>query len=325
MNCNCSTDTLEAMLVSCSSRVVQGFQSAASFEDFVFANVENRHYHTAAEVFEEAGEDDGTDDSCFHRQEKKRRLTLEQVKFLEKCFETENKLEPDRKLQLARDLNLQPRQVAVWFQNRRARWKTKQLEKDYDTLHMRYDALKVDYDSLIREKERLQVEMDSVKSKLRLMAQKKQDELRHTGKASDKEFTTAPEQGKNGGDIFLAFTVDCQIDTEPVTCEPSFESKRETSTYSADDESTTFDANSPHPIKSRLASIVEEVCCPKMPFKSTPDAPDITVCGEGACTKVLQFQAYQQLVRIGGGGLFEDNPNSYYYSTDEQGSLPWWS
>ncbi|CAI9770722.1 unnamed protein product [Fraxinus pennsylvanica] len=50
---------------------------------------------------------------------KKRHLTPEQVKFyptvhlLEKSFETENKLEPDRKTQVAKKLGLQPRQVAV--------------------------------------------------------------------------------------------------------------------------------------------------------------------------------------------------------------------
>lgn len=87
--------------------------------------------------------------------EKKRRLSLGQVKSLERNFELENKLEPERKVKLAEELGLQPRQVAIWFQNRRARWKTKQLERDYGLLKASYDALKLDYDNLGQENEAL--------------------------------------------------------------------------------------------------------------------------------------------------------------------------
>jgi homeobox-leucine zipper protein len=91
--------------------------------------------------------------------EKKRRLGTEQVRALERSFETENKLEPERKARLARDLGLQPRQVAVWFQNRRARWKTKQLERDYVALRHSYDALRADHDALRRDKDALLAEV----------------------------------------------------------------------------------------------------------------------------------------------------------------------
>lgn len=100
--------------------------------------------------------------------EKKRRLGLEQVKALEKNFEVENKLDPERKLRIARDLALQPRQVAVWFQNRRARWKTKQLERDYIALRTSYDDLAVDCDSLRRDKLTLLAEIKDLKTKLGL-------------------------------------------------------------------------------------------------------------------------------------------------------------
>ncbi|CAE5965758.1 unnamed protein product [Arabidopsis arenosa] len=108
------------------------------------------------------------DDDYYDDQlpEKKRRLTTEQVHLLEKSFETENKLEPERKTQLAKKLGLQPRQVAVWFQNRRARWKTKQLERDYDLLKSTYDQLLSNYDSIVKDNDKLRSEVTSLTEKL---------------------------------------------------------------------------------------------------------------------------------------------------------------
>jgi homeobox-leucine zipper protein len=104
------------------------------------------------------GEDDLSDDGS-QVGEKKRRLNMEQVKTLEKNFELGNKLEPERKMQLARALGLQPRQIAIWFQNRRARWKTKQLEKDYDLLKRQFEAVKADNDALQSQNQKLQAEV----------------------------------------------------------------------------------------------------------------------------------------------------------------------
>ncbi|OUZ99599.1 Helix-turn-helix motif [Macleaya cordata] len=101
-----------------------------------------------------------------HITEKKRRLSVDQVKALEKNFEVENKLEPERKVKLAQELGLQPRQVAVWFQNRRARWKTKQLERDYGILKSDYDDLKLKFEALQQNKEALLAELKELKSKL---------------------------------------------------------------------------------------------------------------------------------------------------------------
>ena len=109
------------------------------------------------------GEDELSDDGS-QAGEKKRRLNMEQVKTLEKNFELGNKLEPERKMQLARALGLQPRQIAIWFQNRRARWKTKQLEKDYDLLKRQFDAIKAENDALQAQNQNLHAEVITCKN-----------------------------------------------------------------------------------------------------------------------------------------------------------------
>ncbi|KAK7353409.1 hypothetical protein VNO80_18856 [Phaseolus coccineus] len=94
--------------------------------------------------------------------ENKRRFSDEQIRSLECIFETESKLEPRKKMQLARDLGLQPRQVAIWFQNRRARWKSKRIEQEYRKLKDEYDNLASRFESLKKEKESLQVELQKL-------------------------------------------------------------------------------------------------------------------------------------------------------------------
>ncbi|KAJ8432784.1 hypothetical protein Cgig2_011707 [Carnegiea gigantea] len=97
---------------------------------------------------------------------RKSRLCMEQVKALEKHFEMENKLQPERKLMIAEEVGLEPRQVAIWFQNRRARWKTKQLEREYCKLRASYDALKHDYGSLEQEKLALLSQLKGLKARI---------------------------------------------------------------------------------------------------------------------------------------------------------------
>jgi homeobox-leucine zipper protein len=95
--------------------------------------------------------------------ERKRRFTEEQVRSLETTFHARRtKLEPKEKEELARELGLQPRQVAIWFQNKRARWRSKQLEHDYADLRARYDALRDLVESLKQEKVALAAQVPAV-------------------------------------------------------------------------------------------------------------------------------------------------------------------
>lgn len=134
-------------------------KGSASVVDFQNPSQDNGMQGRFFSSFDNDEDNSESFDPCFHRSEKKRRLSKDQVQFLEKSFEVDNKLEPDRKVQLAKEIGLQPRQVAIWYQNRRARYKSKQLEKDYDVLKESYDKLKVDYDNLLEENGSLRSEV----------------------------------------------------------------------------------------------------------------------------------------------------------------------
>ncbi|XP_062073233.1 homeobox-leucine zipper protein HAT3 isoform X2 [Humulus lupulus] len=88
---------------------------------------------------------------------KKLRLTKEQSLVLEETFKEHNTLNPKQKLALAKQLNLRPRQVEVWFQNRRARTKLKQTEVDCE-------YLKRCCENLTEENRRLQKEVQELRT-----------------------------------------------------------------------------------------------------------------------------------------------------------------
>jgi homeobox-leucine zipper protein len=114
----------------------------------------------AGDLEAELDEDMCTNDAVgLTASEKKRRLGMDQVRALERHFEVENKLDPVRKTRLAHDLGLQPRQVAIWFQNRRARSKTKQLERDFNKLKSRHDEILMECESLRGDRDALNAQV----------------------------------------------------------------------------------------------------------------------------------------------------------------------
>ncbi|KAL0908359.1 hypothetical protein M5K25_022849 [Dendrobium thyrsiflorum] len=88
---------------------------------------------------------------------KKLRLSKEQSAFLEESFKQHSTLKPKQKSALAKQLNLRPRQVEVWFQNRRARTKLKQTEVDCEYLKRCCEAL-------TEENRRLQKELSELRA-----------------------------------------------------------------------------------------------------------------------------------------------------------------
>ncbi|KAK6922753.1 Homeobox domain [Dillenia turbinata] len=112
---------------------------------------------------------------------RKRKLSPEQVNMLEINFGSEHKLESERKDRLASELGLDPRQVAVWFQNRRARWKTKKLEEEFSKLKMVHENIVV---------EKCQLESEVIKLKEQLSEAEK--EIQRLSERSDGVLTNSP-------------------------------------------------------------------------------------------------------------------------------------
>ncbi|ESQ40598.1 hypothetical protein EUTSA_v10014027mg [Eutrema salsugineum] len=102
-----------------------------------------------------ASNEDNDDENGTPR--KKLRLSKDQSAFLEDSFKEHSTLNPKQKIALAKQLNLRPRQVEVWFQNRRARTKLKQTEVDCE-------YLKRCCESLTEENRRLQKEVKELRA-----------------------------------------------------------------------------------------------------------------------------------------------------------------
>ncbi|KAI3691904.1 hypothetical protein L6452_31707 [Arctium lappa] len=90
-----------------------------------------------------------------NKDEGRSRFSNEQIQFLEYMFETQSRPELRTKQQLANKLGLHPRQVAIWFQNRRARSKSRQTEQEYNILKHNYEALASKSESLKEENQAL--------------------------------------------------------------------------------------------------------------------------------------------------------------------------
>ncbi|KAH8941515.1 hypothetical protein BDL97_14G044800 [Sphagnum fallax] len=86
---------------------------------------------------------------------KKLRLSKEQSALLEESFKDHSTLNPKQKSALAKQLNLRPRQVEVWFQNRRARTKLKQTEVDREVLQRCCETLTEENRRLLKELQEL--------------------------------------------------------------------------------------------------------------------------------------------------------------------------
>ncbi|KAL3503182.1 hypothetical protein ACH5RR_037631 [Cinchona calisaya] len=96
----------------------------------------------------------------------KKRLSQDKVRLLEANFTPSKKLEPERKVQLAQQLGVPPRQIAIWYQNKRARWKNQSLEIDFSALQLRLETALAEKRQLEKQVEQLQVELQKTRETL---------------------------------------------------------------------------------------------------------------------------------------------------------------
>lgn len=279
-----------------------GSRSMVSFEDV------NGKIHSERMLygsFDQDGNGDEDFDEYFHQPEKKRRLKADQIQFLEKSFEVENKLEPERKIQLAKDLGLQPRQVAIWFQNRRARWKTKSLERDYEVLQNSFNSLKANYENLLKEKEKLKVEVIDLTDKL-LLKEKEEEGL----KVLNKQSLSAPQEEHMGieveGEVSKNLIVACkQEDLNSV-------------------KSDVLDSDSPHYTDGVHSSHLEP-CDSSHAFD--PDQSDLSQDEEDNLSKLLLPSPAYMFPKIGDMNCPDLTANSCYYGSpiEEDQSFGFWA
>ncbi|KAG8092565.1 hypothetical protein GUJ93_ZPchr0012g19677 [Zizania palustris] len=109
------------------------------------------------EEHERAGAGSDDSDSGAGVSRKKLRLSKDQAAVLEDSFKKHNTLNLKQKAALARQLNLKPRQVEVWFQNRRARTKLKQTGVDCELLKRCCETLTDENRRLRKELQELRV------------------------------------------------------------------------------------------------------------------------------------------------------------------------
>ena len=142
-----STDADEEAVVSSPSSIGMKRNREKVHHDF------DLERNTTCEMSSRGGSDDEDEGTT----RKKLRLSKEQSALLEESFKEHSTLNPKQKNALAKQLSLRPRQVEVWFQNRRARTKLKQTEVDCE-------LLKRCCETLTEENRRLQKELQELRA-----------------------------------------------------------------------------------------------------------------------------------------------------------------
>ncbi|CAM8918549.1 unnamed protein product [Rhodiola kirilowii] len=96
----------------------------------------------------------------------KKRLTDDQIRLLEINFSFNKKLDQDLKYHLSQQLNLPPRQIAIWYQNKRVRWKNQTMESDYKAMQLKLDTVLSHNRELEKKVQKLEKELEEARAML---------------------------------------------------------------------------------------------------------------------------------------------------------------
>lgn len=274
-------------------------------------------------------EEDEEECSAAGQQAKKRRLSVQQVRSLEKAFEVENKLEPERKLQLAQELGLHPRQVAVWFQNRRARWKTKQLERDYGQLKHNYECLKSNFEAIKQDNQKLASELNYLKEKWE--ETQKLQSLHNTDLSQAKEENIISGMGEDNtipdtksldrAAMVCKQDVDAEIKVSSLAMlfKEKIEGSESESSGIVNEHADNNNNNSFHSIDSHISN------CYYAPVASVSDEGLM----EALCPRTLirpkEEQQHHQDFRADAANFVQEDPACNFFDVDDATvNLPWW-
>lgn len=134
-----------------------------------------------------------------NRMNNKKRLNQDQVRLLEASFNYNKKLEPEHKLELAKQLGVPPRQIAIWYQNKRARWKNQSLELDYGVLQLRLETALSEKKQLEKQVQYLQDELHKAQETLLSVRQQEDDNDDDHIPPVSSNFSDCCDDGGGGG------------------------------------------------------------------------------------------------------------------------------
>ncbi|XP_021684731.2 homeobox-leucine zipper protein ATHB-52-like [Hevea brasiliensis] len=96
----------------------------------------------------------------------KKRLARDQLQILETSFNANQKLKAELKLKLACQLGLPPRQVAIWYQNKRARHKIEAKEHQFKNIQQELGNVLAENIRLEKEVRTLKYELNQAQEML---------------------------------------------------------------------------------------------------------------------------------------------------------------